>query len=57
MSEQDPGCDASINTTGNGGYNSALGSGESNGNGRKRSGESAGKRRKKKEKQSVCSIH
>ena len=57
MSEQDPGCDASINTTGNAGNNSPLGSGGSNGNGGKRSGQSAGKRRKKIEKQSVCSIH
>ena len=57
ISEQHPGCDASINTTGNGGYNLPLGSGGSNGNGGKRSGQSPGKRRKKKEKQSVCSIH
>ena len=33
ISEQHPGCDASINTTGNGGYNLPLGSGGSNGNG------------------------
>ena len=33
MSEQHPGCDASINTTGNAGSNSPLGSGGSNGNG------------------------
>ena len=57
MSEQDPGCDASINTTANAGNNSPLGSGGSNGNGGKGSGQSAGKRRKKIEKQSVCSIH
>ena len=57
ISEQHPGCDASINTKGNGGYNSPLGSGGSNGNGGKRSSRPAGKRRKKKEKQSVCSIH
>ena len=57
ISEQHPGCDASINTKGNGGYNFSLGSGGSNGNGGKRSDQPAGKRRKKKEKQSVCSIH
>ena len=57
ISEQHPGCDASINTTANAGNNLPLGSGGSNGNGGKRSGQSAGKRRKKKEKQSVCSIH
>ena len=44
MSEQHPGCDASINTTGNAGNNSPLGSGGSNGHG----GLSQGKRRKKK---------
>ncbi|CAH3137194.1 unnamed protein product [Pocillopora meandrina] len=37
ISEQHPGCDASLNTTGNGGYNFPLGSGGSNGNGGKAS--------------------
>ena len=56
ISEQHPGCDASINTTGNGGYNSSLGSGGSNGNGGKRSGESAGKRRKE-ERKTISMFH
>ena len=56
--EQHPGCDASINTTGNGGYNFPLGSGGSNGNGGKASTKYSGTRRKKKKtKQSVGSIH
>ena len=46
--EQHPGCDASINTTGNGGYNFPLGSGGSNGNGGKASTKYSGTRRKKK---------
>ena len=50
MSEQHPGCDASINTTGNAGNNSPLGSGGSNGHGGKTSGQFAGKRRRKKKK-------
>ena len=48
ISEQHPGCDASINTKGNGGYNSALGSGGSNGNGGNASTKYSGTRRKKK---------
>ena len=40
MSEQHPGCDASINTTGNAGNNSPLGTGGSNGHGGKTSGQS-----------------
>ena len=56
--EQHPGCDASINTTGNGEYNLPLGSGGSNGNGEKASTKYSGTRRKKKKtKQSVGSIH
>ena len=58
ISEQHPGCDASINTTGNGGYNFPLGSGGSNGNGGNASTMYSGTRRKKKiTKQSVGSIH
>ena len=58
ISEQHPGCDASINTTGNGGYNLPLGSGGSNGNGGNASTKYSGTRRKKKKtKQSVGSIH
>ena len=48
ISEQHPGCDASINTKGNGGYNLPLGSGGSNGNGGKASTKYSGTRRKKK---------
>ena len=43
MSEQHPGCDASINTTGNAGNNSPLGTGGSNGHGGKTSGQSPSK--------------
>ena len=43
MSEQHPGCDASINTTGNAGNNSPLGSGGSNGDGGNANGQYAGK--------------
>ena len=58
ISEQHPGCDASINTTGNGGYNFPLGSGGSNGNGGNASTMYSGTwRKKKKTKQSVGSIH
>ena len=57
MSEQHPGCDASINTTGNAGNNSPLGSGGSNGHGGKTSGQFAGKRRRKKKNQSVFSVN
>ena len=57
ISEQHPGCDASINTTGNAGNNWPLGTGGSNGHGGKTSGQSEGKRRKKIKKQSLCSIH
>ncbi|XP_058961026.2 PE-PGRS family protein PE_PGRS45-like [Pocillopora verrucosa] len=42
MSEQHPGCDASINTTGNAGSNSPLGSGGSNGHGGNANGQSPG---------------
>ncbi|PFX16148.1 Fibrillin-2, partial [Stylophora pistillata] len=42
MSEQHPGCDASISTTGNAGNNSPLGSGGSNGHGGKTSGQRSG---------------
>ena len=44
MSEQHPGCDASINTTGNAGNNSPLGTGGSNGHGGKTSGQSPSKK-------------
>ena len=57
MSEQHPGCDASINTTGNAGNNSPLGLGGSNGHGGKTSGQFAGKRRRKKKNQSVFSVN
>ena len=50
ISEQHPGCDASINTTGNGGYNLPLLSGGSNGHGGNVSTEYSGKWRKKKKK-------
>ena len=53
MSEQHPGCDASISTTGNAGNNSPLGSGGSNGHGGKTSGQLPGKRRKEKNSISV----
>ena len=43
MLEQHPGCDASINTTGNAGNNSPLGSGRRNGHGGKTSGQSPSK--------------
>ena len=43
MSEQHPGCDASINTTENAGNNSPLGSGGSNGDGGNANGQYAGK--------------
>ena len=46
--EQHPGCDASISTTGNEGYNFPLGSGGSNGNGGKASTKYSGTRRRKK---------
>ncbi|PFX23217.1 hypothetical protein AWC38_SpisGene12223 [Stylophora pistillata] len=42
MSEQHPGCDASINTTGNAGNNSPLGSGGSNGHGGQKNGWNSG---------------
>ena len=45
MSEQHPGCDASINTKGNGGSNSPLGSGGSNGHGGNANGQSPGMQR------------
>ena len=45
MSEQHPGCDASINTTGNAGSNSPLGSGGSNGHGGNANGQSPGMQR------------
>ena len=48
ISEQHPGCDASISTTGNEGYNFPLGSGGSNGNGGKASTKYSGTRRRKK---------
>ena len=44
MSEQHPGCDASINTTGNAGNNSPLETGGSNGHGGKTSGQSPSKK-------------
>ena len=47
MSEQDPGCDASINTTANAGNTLPLGSGGSNGHGGKTSGQLAGKRERR----------
>lgn len=40
--EQHLGCDASINTTGNAGYNSPLGSGGSNGHGGNTKGQGSG---------------
>ena len=49
ITEQHPGCDVSINTTGNAGNNSSLGSGGSHGHGRKTSGQFAGKRSRKEE--------
>ena len=55
---QHPGCDASINITGNGGNNSSLGSGGSHGHGGKKlvvNLQISGEIRKKT--QSVCSIH
>ena len=57
ISEQHPGCDASINKTGNAGNNWPLGTGGGNGHGGKTSDQSEGKRRKKIKKQSLCSIH
>ena len=42
MSAQDLGCDASINTTGNAGHKSPLGSGGSNGHGGNTAGEHSG---------------
>ena len=47
MSEQDPGCDASINTTANAGNTLPLGSGGSNGHGGKTSSQLAGKRERR----------
>ena len=47
---QHTGCDASINITGNGGNNSSLGSGGSQGHGGKTGGKFADKRRNKKKK-------
>ena len=47
MSEQDPGCDASINTTANAGNTLPLGSGGSNGHGGKTSAQLAGKRERR----------
>ena len=45
MSAQDLGCDASINTTGNAGHKSPLGSGGSNGHGGDTAGQYSGKGR------------
>ena len=50
---QHPGCDASINITGNGGNNSSRGSGGSHGHGGKTSGKFADKRRNKKKKKPI----